>query len=324
MNKGIVMSISKKSATVFTDDCQLVKTNVQPNMAVGKEIRMDTNTKEKKVGMQNRGFKYALLAASVVLVVVVGVLFGQGLKKNPVYAVVSVDVNPSVQFSLNQDLEVLSVKALNEEAAQILEGQNYKGLPWQEAITKWIEDLRVSNLVDIQNVLISAVMPDTAVQLQTELMAYEGADQQGALAGVNVRIIYSNDKVVSNEAEQNGLSVGRQMLLNQSQDQNQNWDKTTIADAPLGDLVQKLLRDGDYDQTWITDDEESDIAESGATVDEDTTETSQQMSGATNQSDPSGESGASETNQNTSQATNQHGNDDDDDDEYEDEGPDDD
>ena len=124
---------------------------------------------------------------------------------------------------------------------------------WQEAVRRWTEILQQSNQNQVQTMLISAVMPEYAEQLKTQLLNLDGINNFGALAGVQVRVMYSNDQSVVAEANQNGLSIGRQMLLNQARVQNQNWDKTSIADAPLGDLIQKLLQDRDQNQTKLTE-----------------------------------------------------------------------
>ncbi len=315
MNKGIIMSINKKWATVMTEDCQLVKTCLQPDMAVGKEILMDTTIRTRTAPVRNRSLKYAFLAASIVLVMAVGLLVGQGLFRNQVYAVVAVDVNPSLELSLNRELKVVSAKAMNNDAQQVLAGQDYEGLAWQEAVGQWTDALRQSNQYQIQNMLISAVMPEAAEQLRTELRSMEGTANEGVLSGIEVRVIYSNDQAVSKTAAQNGLSVGRQMLLNQAQVQSQNWDKTSIEEAPLGELIQTLLRDREQNQTRLTDQsgqtlsaQSEDPTSAGST--ETNRETNQEQNQQTNQQSASGSdtavSGTGTSGQQTIQNANQN------------------
>lgn len=313
MNKGIITAMNEKWATVLTEDCQLIKTRVQPDMAVGKEIYMDIKKKTQTAAVRPLRLKYVFLAASIVLVMAVALFVGQGLFKNPVYALLSVDVNPSIEMSLNRDLKVISVKAMNKDAEQILSDQNYEGLTWQVAVERWTEAMRLSNQVQVQNMLISAVIPEDAEKLRTELISMEGTVNKGVLAGIAVRVIYSSDDAVSKEAAKNGLSVGRQMLLNQAQVQNQNWDKTTIADAPLGDLIQSLLVKGEQNQTRLTERAtESISSQSGdptSTVAKETNqETNQQTMGQSSGSSQGNVSGSQEMNQGTIQQTNQYAN----------------
>jgi hypothetical protein len=324
MNKGTILRLSKKRATIFTQDCQLVAVPRDPRMVVGKEIHMETKVKTNPEIVYSRHFKPAMIAASLVLLIAVILLFSQGLLFSPVYAQISIDVNPSLEMNLNRHLEVISVRAMNEEAVRLMANQNFNGLPWQQAVERWTEILRASNQVQVQNMLISAVMPENAEQLRTQLMDMNGNSNQGALAGVVVRAIYTYDQALAKEANRNGLSIGRQMLLNQARVQNQNWDEKSIADAPLGELVQALLQNGEANQTRLTERATQSLSEratpasstetnretnreSGNETQQTTNqETEQTTNRVTNQDGTSTGTGSQYRNQETNQVTNQN------------------
>lgn len=130
MKKGMILTTNRKWATVFTEDCQLEKLPIQPHMAAGKEIILNMQENTTRAPQYTRRFKPALVAASFVLVLAMTLLLSQGLFLNPVYATVSVDINPSVQFSVNRNLEVVEVKAMNQEAAGLLEGVVFQNMGW--------------------------------------------------------------------------------------------------------------------------------------------------------------------------------------------------
>lgn len=282
MNKGKIVSIDGFTATVMTEDCQLKNIQAQPDMTVGKEIYMKDaqNTKETTNGTSKfRGaWKPLLVAAGVAVILIAGLFAGKVYVQNKVFAHISVDVNPSIEFAINRDLEVISVKALNAEAEKMLDGQDFAGMAWRDAVEQWLETLRASNEFQIENVLISAVLPENAEALQAQIVSLEGAGEVGTVNGLAVRVIYTNDENVANEAQNNGLSVGRQMLLNQSIAQNLEWNKENIEKAQLGNLVQALIGEGEQNQTKLT---------------QKTTEGSQNQSG-----DPTG-TGIMETNKET-------------------------
>ncbi len=292
MKTGTILSIDHKYAYVFTSDCRMVKLLWQPDMAVGKEINMETTLAKTKPAVHKRRLRFTLAAACLVLLIAAGLILSQGLSAGPAYAVLSIDVNPSLELSLNKQLTVISCQAMNDDAASLLKGRNLTGLTWQDAIARWTEILRQSNQVSVQTMLISAVMPENADLLRTQLLSLDGSGNPGALTGVQVRVIYSNDQAVLTEADRNHLSIGRQMLLNQARVQNENWDETSIADAPLGDLIQKLLRDRDQNQTRLTErttqsiaDQTGEPASSGNT--ETNRETNRQGDNSNAQSDES-------------------------------------
>ena len=72
-------------------------------------------------------------------------------------------------------------------------------------------------------------------------------------------VIYSNDRGVADEAESNGLSVGRQLLLNLGAEDRPGLDPETVEKAQLGELIQTMLKRGNPDLS-------SDPGASGATT----------------------------------------------------------
>ena len=254
MSKGIVMSLERNRAVIFTDDCRLVRVPLEPHHAVGKEIFMNQKEAPRaavRTPSRLRPLRFAA-AAALAIAVALGVLFAPGVLPAPVYASISIDVNPSLELQLNRELRVVAALAMNEDAKQILEGLALKGLPWTDAVARWIEAIRTKTTLQVQEMLVSAVLPEDAVALRTQLLAMEGTAAEGTLAGIQVRAIYSNDLAVATQAAQNGLSVGRQMLLTQSELQEQTWTRATIGGASLGDLVGTLLRTQERDMTRYT------------------------------------------------------------------------
>ena len=242
--------------------------------------------KEENKAVERRlNAKQALIITSLVLVVVLALMFGQGLVVNPVYATVSVDVNPSLELSLNRQLKVVAARAMNEEARQLMTGQKLNGLPWEEAAFRWIEAVR--SRYEVKAILLAAVMPEDAVALKSQLMQMEkqmaNIHDQGASSPVTepvqARAIFSNDRAVRNQARDNSLSVGRQMLLNQARFQEQQYNGETICQAPIDELLANLLQNQEADQTRMTIRETQSLTESlGSTVAETNREANRETS----------------------------------------------
>jgi hypothetical protein len=249
MKKGIVLALDKTRATLFTEQCELVRVRCQPHMALGREVAVEPARERVWTA---KPLQVALAALSLVLVLAVVLLAGQSLLVSPVYATISIDINPSLELDLNQALTVMAVRAMNEDAAALLTGLELKGLDWEEAVRRWTEQVRQQTATAPGTVLISVVMPQTATQLQERLLVLEDQLQQEVRQQTEVRVLYTHDTQVTRQAHQNELSVGRQMLLNQSRAQNQAWNEASIATASLGELVRMLLRGEDRDQTGLT------------------------------------------------------------------------
>ncbi len=298
MSKGTIISIEDTTATVMTEDCRLVNLTLRSGMTVGKEINMKSNTETARAPSARKTW-IAAVAAALALAVLGGVLIWNVIDNRRVYAQISVDVNPSVEFSLNKDLEVVAVKAMNEDAKAYLENQKFTGLAWQEAVEKWVGILRESDRIMVQEVLISGVFPEEAVKLQEQLLLFENNPEAGQMNGLTVRVIYSNDTEVMKQAQKNELSVGRQMLLNQSKEQSKEWNEGNIGGAKLGELTQALLGEGDQNQTKITNRGEDAPKQSGDPTGEGAIVTNQEKNGEMQNGEPT----AKETNQEQNQET---------------------
>ena len=65
-----------------------------PDMAAGKEINMDTAITNVEPAVKSRRLKISLATACLVLLLAVGLILSQGFLTGPVYATLSIDVNP--------------------------------------------------------------------------------------------------------------------------------------------------------------------------------------------------------------------------------------
>lgn len=251
MSKGIVLSIKNKKAYVFTEECGMTKIAAKPGMTLGQEISIEP-VKENQL-RSVRTFKPVWAALALVLIIALTAFLAGPLGWfSPVYATLSIDVNPSIEMDLDRSLSVLAVRAMNQDAARLLEGLELENLNWEEAVFQWAEKIEAEFSNHEKTMLLSAVLPESATQFSLELMAMENELQQSVLTQAQIHVVYTHDKTVSKIAQQNGLSVGRQMLLNQSEAKNQGWDPERIEAASLGELIRTLLHGEDHDQTGLT------------------------------------------------------------------------
>ena len=250
MNRGVVLSIDSAYAIVFTRDCHLVKIPPRQGLRLGQEVSLVTPN--DKAHERSHILRPLVAIAAALFAVIAGVLISQSILATRTYAVLSVDVNPSLQFSLNEDLLVMDVDALNEDAGRLLIKEDYKGLTWQEAVDKWVICLQENGYEEIADVLVSAVMPEKDSALKTHLMVFMETAGKGEGSQIQFHVIYSNDGGVSETAKKNGLSVGMQMIVNQSATQNGPWTADNVKAASLGELVRVLAQNGEMDQTQVT------------------------------------------------------------------------
>lgn len=241
MRKGTVLSIDKRHAVVFTQDCQLLRLPLTPDMSVGKELSLEAPICEPVRIDWYRLARPALAAVALLVIIAVALWSARIVEQDLVYAYVSVDVKPSVQLLLDPQLNVTSVEVVDEVSARLANDLPLHGLPWQIAVDLWLAKLAEESDLSQETILISAVFPEKADRIREPLAALNGHNGTGVLTGLDVHVAYSSDFHLVAQAKANHLTIGRQMLLIKSARLSQPWDASTIITAPLSVLVHSLL-----------------------------------------------------------------------------------
>jgi hypothetical protein len=125
MRKGIILEINDLYLTLLTPEGEFLRTRkLQQEYQVGEEIHFFPEMAEIK----RRKFNLSILnsfrvrtislAAAFMLIMTVFIPVYQGGK---VYAYMSIDVNPSVELAVDDELKVLRLKGYNPEGDQLIE-----------------------------------------------------------------------------------------------------------------------------------------------------------------------------------------------------------
>ena len=189
------------------------------------------------------------IAAAVAMVVLVGGSATMWIDRNYVtYAEVSLDVNPSIVYSLNKRDRVLSVRAANEEAESIvaeLEQDGIRFSPLSEAVEKTMTVLDNQGYMDDSMddyvlINVSADDEDRQTRLSDEVETAMTATLEQNHT-IEYRIDHS-DRKTAREADEAGMSAGRYAAWQRDEGAS---DVKDYADKPVRELVD---RNPDEDQ----------------------------------------------------------------------------
>ncbi|ATD55313.1 anti-sigma factor domain-containing protein [Clostridium chauvoei] len=97
MFKGLVMEIKNNTAIVMKDDGSIIKIKYKDGINVGDKIIF---LKEDIIDIKNYGYKKILSIAALFMV---AILLYLNFKPTDLYAVVSLDVNPSIDLKLDKN-----------------------------------------------------------------------------------------------------------------------------------------------------------------------------------------------------------------------------
>lgn len=204
-----------------------------------KEGKVIVMTEEKK----KRGFiKYFMAAASLVLVLGAGALLTNVYRLNyAVSSTVSLDVNPSIQITVNEKERVLDVKALNKDGGIVIGDMDFKGSDIDVTMNALIGSmLRKGYLNELANsILISVDNNDPAKgeQLQEKLTekVNELLESDGFFGAVLGQTIKENGDL-QQLAEQYGITQGKAQLIQQILDSTNGHTFEELAPLTINEL----------------------------------------------------------------------------------------
>ena len=179
----------------------------------GKVIYM-----EKK---KNRGFTAFAAVAAVFVLLIAGIFIaknnGLGTSSNALAAVVSLDVNPSIELKVDKDEEVISATGLNADGKKVLESMDLEDTDLDVAVNAIIGSmLKHGYLSEMQNSIllsVSGVEGYDANALETKLASEVNALlKDGAVLSQNVT---DADASLVKKADEYGITVGKASLINE-------------------------------------------------------------------------------------------------------------
>ena len=124
MRKGVILEINDLYLTLLTPEGEFLRARkLQQDYQVGEEIHFFPEThavKEKKFNLSFlNSFKARTIALAAALMLVMSALV-PAYQNGQVYAYMSIDVNPSIELAVNDDLKVLRMKGYNPEGEEII------------------------------------------------------------------------------------------------------------------------------------------------------------------------------------------------------------
>lgn len=186
------------------------------------------------------------MAAACLALLLVGGGTGLGYyQANAVAAVVSLDVNPSIELTVNAKERVLSATALNPEAKIVLEGMELEGTPLKVAVNAIVGSLLQHGYLDELSsaILISVEDQNTerAARLERQLTGEVDAALQFASAHAAVLSqILTQDAGLDNQAKENSISVGKAALVQSVIRLNSALSFDALAKLSVEELSQLL------------------------------------------------------------------------------------
>ena len=234
--KGIVIEIKKEYGIVLTDSGEMVRIEKRDDLKIGKKIFFfseDIVTKPKKT---NTFFMKAIAAC-----IILSLILSSQVTNLNTYAIVSIDINPSLELRVNKKDIVIGIITFNDEAKEII-NDDFIG----QEITIVLEEI-INNAEKMEylneenrNILIaSANMKNNNSNLSETIKEYiEAKSLKDNLNSVYIE----SKKEKAKESITKNVSLGKIELENIiSKDNKEVTNDMTVKEMMKNEKVEKAL-----------------------------------------------------------------------------------
>ncbi len=248
-HEGLVVGLGKGLAVVLTPDGQFRRVRAQADWQLGAEVRLDHVVTLPR--RQPRALTWVAAAAILLAMLLPGALsvrtlVGQGA----LAAYVAVDINPSLELQVSAAGKVLDTSAVNDDAAQLMQELNLRGLLLDQAMRQITEKAIAAGYLTQTG--------DNMVLITVTSSAADGS----VSAGVTQRVQASEQAVqavltqhqlpnavetltapaeVRTTAKSQGLSTGKLLVASEAAAAGVNISSEELKQQPLGKILARKL-----------------------------------------------------------------------------------
>lgn len=212
MKKGIIMEIRRDVLIMMTPDGRFMNGKKPSNehFTVGEEITFFPEKEERRfISGFNWKSAAAILTAAILMITLFSASF---IQTNKAYAYVSVDINPSLELSINKENQVIDLTPYNEDAKILIE----KLEDWnKEDVSEVTEEIlilseKLGYLKKDQNVWITSTITDSSESSKHSALLKDlntFVKQYNNLHG-NEIIMNETSKDIRDKAIKKGITAG--------------------------------------------------------------------------------------------------------------------
>jgi len=240
--RGVILKTNKDYAIVATQESDLIRIKSKDGMEIGQKIyffQEDIFLENPNQSIKSGLPKWISAVAAVLIMALITSIYVPYVT-NSVYAVVSLDINPSVELMIDKNYKVIKAEAETEESAVVISGE-IRGKFLNEAVVEVLTNAAKEgySISGKNTVLISTA----ALKEKTEIEKIEKLLSDGIREIVDTESNYNDIKVVYipannddvKQAEKLDISVGKYKLYELS---NKTIDVGTIETTRVSDLIE--------------------------------------------------------------------------------------
>jgi hypothetical protein len=246
MKKGVILSVNKRFVTLLTPEGEFLKTKRQEReYEVGEEITFSPAKQKFTLAFSNihSSFKKtAVLSIASTFLILFSIL--PSYFSGPVSAYMTIDVNPSIELELDDDLEVLKLTGLNEDGKLVI-GQlkDWKGKDIKAVTNRIVETTKqLGYLKGNKQIVVSTTLMEKNKELDKNLKAeIKEISEQDNVSKTKMKVIQAT-KSDRKHAREQGISTGKYLEKKLNEDKDKiKVNKREPAPAPVKKVEENVV-----------------------------------------------------------------------------------
>jgi len=245
--KAVIVEIRGNYAAALSDD-SIVRQVKNRQYAVGQEILLGGQTRRKDVLIR----RCACAAAAVII------LSTSAWAYYTPYSYVSLDVNPSIEYTVNRFDRVLNCMAVNGDGAEIMNALQLNNKNIQDAVRETIQKIADAGYFKGEEADIMIAASSKSNQKSEELAEQlkQTATEEAAKGNLNVNLeaVGVEPKYVQ-QAKELGVTPGKLVLVSKLEDGCSKLSEEEIKtwmDSPVKDLM-KQIQENEKEQKAVSE-----------------------------------------------------------------------
>lgn len=194
---------------------------------------------------KNKKLARILSIAAVFVLLIAGVFLYKNFTGSDAAALVSIDVNPSIELEVDADERIISARALNDDGKKVLSGMKLEGTDLNTGVNAIVGSMLKNGYIDeLRNSVLVSVSGDGSIDtaaLEAKLMqeVSSALDGAGAVVAQNLDDIDDDTRKL---AERYGISVGKAAFIEKIIELNPTLKVEELAPLSINELC--LLANG--------------------------------------------------------------------------------
>jgi hypothetical protein len=239
VKKGVIMEVDERFLTLLTPEGEFLRARKQKqDYLIGEEIDffpLSENKKKKSLFFNLTPGK--ALPAAACAIIIAAASFIPFNNSDDVYAYMSIDVNPSIELAVNNELEVIDLEAYNVEGKNILsEIKDWEHQEVSVVTTNIIEEIREQGFFENHDkVVISTVYDDKKElkikqQLEADIAQIEEKIEKENLQLTVVKATKQERKAAHKQGISTGVYKEKHQKVEEKVKEEQQGKKDSLKD----------------------------------------------------------------------------------------------